>query len=135
MQWLFDIIEEKMEAAGFIKNSYVDRGDHDVSDWVLSDFIVDGAEHDIDLSEHIPAKAKAANLHVVASTTVITDTFYLRPASHPATFGACTMRPQVASHTYCVRRAFGHDADGIYTYRFTGTGWLALKINVKGWWL
>jgi len=131
MQWLIDLI---IEAIG-IPPTYITRGPHAASDWDLNDLIVDGADHDLDMSALVPAGASAVNLHIVGTTNTIADIFYLRPKSVPVIFGSCTLRPQVAAHAYCVRRAWAVDADRIMTYKFSGVGWTYWKLNVKGWWL
>lgn len=135
MQWLFDIVEEMMEAAGFLKAAYIDRGTHPASDFVLGDLVVDGVFHDLDLSSIVPVGAKGVNIHIPAKSTVITDVFYLKPKSHPVTFASCTIRPQIANHITCIRRAFAIDSDRIMEYRFTGVGWNYIRLTVKGWWL
>lgn len=135
MQWLIDLIAEKVIETIGVPPCYIDRGDHGPIDWDITSMIVDGADHDLDMSSIIPAGATAVNLHLVGASTTITDIFLLRPKSHPRVFGSCTIRPQIAGHDFGERRVVGVDPDRIMTYKFTGVGWTNLKINVKGWWL
>lgn len=135
MQWLIDLVAQRVIDTIGIPPTYVDRGEHSGHDWLLGDLTVDGSWHDIDMSLLVPAGAKGVNLHSVCVTSVITDIFYLKPKSHGTVFGSCTLRPQVINHSFCVRRAFAIDSDRVMEYRFIGSGFSLFQMSVKGWWL
>jgi uncharacterized protein YutD len=125
MQWLFNIIEEKMEAAGFLKTGYVARGDHSTYDFLIGDFTIDNQWYDLDLSGIVPANAQAVHLHFIGQSNTIEVVARLRAKYETYTKARCVLRPQVA----------GIRTDGLLNYQITVGDWTDLKLTVRGWWL
>jgi len=135
MQWLFDIIEEIMEAAGFLKTSYVDRGTYVGADWNQNDFTFDNTWRELDLSAIVPAGAKAVCLRLRFGCDDISWRIRLRPKGTTSHLHTCVQGTQIANVTIGANPCLGCDADRKIEYRSTPTTNLEFFVNVRGWFL
>lgn len=146
MQWLFDIIEEMMEAAGFALQSwvqaqgylttgYIDRGPSLLNDWDENDLTQDGLWHTLDMSAVIPAGAKAVNLHYRGLDANVGRILFMRPAGDTTIVGTCFVRNQVANVAVGGWAATSISSDRKVEYKSLAPGYTTINFKVRGWWL
>lgn len=134
MQWLFDIIEEMMEAAGFIKHSYTDRGTYGPNDFENGDFTIDGAWHELDLSAIIPEGTTAVALRCGFHSDVVGWFCKLRKHGTEVNLRTSVGVQQVATIKRSFTTTVGVSEDRKIDYSFSPAANLAIGLLVRGWW-
>lgn len=134
MQWLIDIIQEWVQAQGYLTAGFVDRGDPAVPDFVITDLIKDDAWHEKKLSTIVPAGAKAVALNVLVIANAVTVKFEVRKKGNTNVTNISQMWPQVAFETVTADMIVACSEDRKIEYRADAIVWLSMDITVKGWW-
>lgn len=157
MQWLIDIIYEKMLAAGFatqifvfgqidlvkawvmawnfLQTSYVHRGDPIGHDFDKTDFITDYTWRTLDLSSLVPAGAKAVLLLNDIKDNTIGMTFFMRRNGQSYAKNNSGITTQVANHYFRGSVVVALDENRIIEYRASAGTWDFIFLTVRGWWL
>lgn len=135
MQWLIDIIQEWVQAQGYLTTGFVDRGDPLSHDYALGDFTKDGAWHDLNLSSIIPENAKGVALHVIGLANTTNASITLRKNGNTNDVNVSRLITVVAHEFHTADMIVALDTNRIIEYRITPVVWLALSATVKGWWL
>lgn len=132
MQWLIDIIAQKViDTIGIPPCYYILTG----SNYFLIDkFIVDGQEHEFDLSSLIPIGTTAINIQARAKSSDGNGIWFIRPpGSSP--LGSCHMRPQVANKDISIHSVVGMTESRSFMYKFYGDTWTSFALKVRGYFL
>lgn len=135
MQWLFDIVIAQMEAAGFLKTCFVDRGDPPIEDFVLVDFIRDSTWREFDLSAIVPAGASAVAMRVLFFNTIVGIHASFQTHGNVNNTNNSLINNLVANVVIVQDIVVPLDSDRKLDYWVDPGGWILLTVTVKGWWL
>lgn len=132
MQWLFDIILDMVESAGFLKSAFVDRGDPASVDFDTDDFTKDSGWHDLDLSAIVPAGAKAVVFHVILVGEDAT-TIYFRTKGNVNNFNMSTISAVFGFSAFRADMICPLNTDRFLSYNAGSVVCTILDFTVKGW--
>jgi len=135
MQWLIDIIKDWIVAEGYLKSSYIDRGDPFITDFEAGDLTTDGQWHDLDLSAIVPAGAKAVVFRVYVMNTTAMSDFRMRKNGNSNAKNTSELYTQVGNIVYTADMIVSPDTNRIIEYTAFLFGWTTLSLTIKGWWL
>jgi len=146
MQWLIDIIKEyiatlkfttllEVEAQGYIKTSYVDRGDYPDWDFTYFNFVKDGQFHDLDLSTIVPAGAKAVHMLVWFKSSSVQKNVWFRKKGNVAAFNMAMSYTQIADFNITNDIIVCLDSNRKIQYNMSSSGVSEIRVIVRGWWL
>lgn len=135
MQWLIDIIKAWIVAEGYIKTSFVDRGDPAAWDYTLNDFTRDAAWHDLDLSGIVPAGAKAIAVFMKIKSNVVGSNLRLRTNGNVNTSNLTELKTQVANVIISFDVVTIPDGNRVVEYYASLAVWTDISLIVKGWWV
>lgn len=135
MQWLIDILAERVIATIGIPPVYIDRGDPAIDDFTFPDFTVDNAWHDLDLSAIVPEGAKAVQFHAEVRAPIIGDTFALRKNGNVNAANINLLVIQVGDVVIAQNLASALDTNRFIEYRVINPLTQVIILTVKGWWL
>lgn len=135
MQWLIDIVQEWIVAEGYIKTSFVNRGDAGAPDFVVANFTRDGAWHDLDLSGIIPAGATAAAAALFIRANVTANTIRFTPSDFAGDDNRTNIITQAAGVSIEQDITLVLNSDRKVRYKATAGNWTAIQLTIKGWWL
>lgn len=135
MQWLIDIVKEWIVAEGYIKTSFVDRGDPAAWDFIVGNFTRDAAWHDLDLSGIVPAGAKAVAVFGKITTDAVGSVFRLRKNGNANAFNLTELRTTVANVSASYDIITIPDANRVIEYYASVANWFDISLVVKGWWV
>lgn len=113
---------------------FVDRGDPADYDYAKEDLTIDGAWHDMDLSEIVPEKAKAVFIIGHLQGNGIDWTIMLRKNGNTNEVvhgGMETIRANVERHRSSI---VALDNNRVIEYKIDDQNWDTLDLAVKGWW-
>lgn len=113
---------------------YVDRGDPADYDYVKEDLTIDGAWHDLDLSEIVSEKAKAVFIvgHLMGNGIDWTIMFRKKGNANEVVHGGMeTIRALVERHRSLI---VALDDNRFIQYKADNQAWDTLSLAVKGWW-
>lgn len=135
MQWLIDLIAEKVIAQIGIPPVYIHRGDPTAWDYLVGAFIRDLQWHPLDLSHIVPTGASAVNLRCFSFTSIVNPIIMF--ARHTITHGYNLHHHQTPIAQLGSNSTFtiGIDPDRLIQYAIADTGIIALDLIVCGWWL
>lgn len=122
------------EAMKGLVEMYVDRGDPAVYDFAKEDLTKDGAWHDLDLSNIVPAGAKAVLLvgHVEGNGSDWTIRFRKNGNTNEINHGGMeTLRPNVER---CRMMDVAVDTNRVVEYNADNQAWATLDLAVRAWW-
>jgi len=134
MQWLINAIKEWVLEQGYLTAGYVDRGDPATQDYAAGDLTKDGAWHDLDLSAIVPAGAKAVLFSARLRNTGTTKWLQLRKNGNANSWNVAIALTQVAVLYYDADLVVPVDTDRKINYATSSTGWIDIRLTVKGWW-
>lgn len=134
MQWLIDIIAEKVIAEIGIPPVYIERPTGTVDFQKGAPLITDNAWHELDLSSIIGEGAKAVLFHLRGSSSDISGCVRLKNKSQAGIATHCTLRLQIAGHSIAGHYIIAVGADRIIEYKIENIVWTLLILTVKGWW-
>lgn len=133
MQWIINIIMEMIEAAGYIKAAYVNRGAPALWDFATGDFTKDGAFHDLDLSSIVPAGAKAVHCRLyIRAGTVAAQALFAKKGDG-ASKNLTQAFIQVSLVKYSVDFFCALDENRFIEYKFDNITWTSINLCVRGW--
>lgn len=135
MQWLIDIVKEWIQAQGYLTHSFVDRGDPGPQDFETENFTTDGAWHDLDLSDIIPAGTKAVALRIGIMDNEIGSYIQLRTKGNTFTTNSSGFETQIADIAIAGDFIQHPDSSRLLQYRTINRVFTLIQITVKGWWL
>jgi len=135
MQWLIDIVLEKVAEAGYLTNSYIDRGTTNQPDFSLGDFIGDLSWNDLDLSAIVPEGAKAVAFTMSGMGTFASSVARFRKKGNLYSFNSTSFATPVSDIEDYGDCMCGISADRKIQYNLLDVGWDDLYLTVKGWWL
>lgn len=135
MQWLIDIIAQKVIDTIGLPPTFIKRGDPPVPDFILGDFIIDGANHPLDLSSIIPSGAKAVLFHLWIRSDDAQSKCFFRPKGNVNYQDASWADTQVATIVFKNDLVCPLPSSRVLEYRFYVNGWTWISFVVKGWWL
>jgi len=134
IEWLIDIIKEWVGAQGFLQTGFVDRGDPAANDFTITNFIRDGAWHDLDLSGIIPENVKAVAISFAGYNTEASKHVWMKTKGNIKDFNKSQFFTQTAGLVFTGDMIVAPNENGIIEYQIESTGWLYINITVKGWW-
>jgi len=135
MQWLIDIVLEKVAEVGYLTTSYVDRGGTDSPDFSLGDFIGDLSWNDLDLSAIVPEGAKAVAFSMAGMGSWASSAAKFRKKGNTYGFNVTSFVTPVADIEHSGDCMCGISADRKIQYNLLDVGWDDFYLTVKGWWL
>lgn len=135
MQWLLDIVLEMVANAGFIKTSFVDRGDPANEDFDQGDLTIDFMWHELDLSAIVPSGASAIALRVLLLNTGIGQEIICKKHGNINFYNVGTVITQVANTIIEATLIIPVDESRKIDYVVWVGGWLGIDLTVLGWWL
>lgn len=116
-----------------VRPGTVNRGDAAAQDFVKTDFIRDGAIHDLDLSSIIPKNVKVVYVVVKIVATTANQIFAVRTKGHSNWHNQSQARTTVANVGSFYDLQLFPDKDGFCEYYATTGITGALNLTVKGW--
>lgn len=133
MQWLIDIVAEKVIAEIGIPPCWIQRPDFDGNDFLKEALTIDNAWHELDVSAIVPAGASAAHFHIKVDANTIGGVIYMRPRGRSEFTGTCKVRPQVAGQPIAYFPTVGLDSSRIIEYRISSAVWVLINIKIEAW--
>jgi len=122
-----------MEAAGFLKAAYIDRGQFS-GEWAdISANLNDGEWHVMDFSSVVPANAKAVVIRLRADNNNAGEKIEMHKYGITPHVGHCVFSAQVAGITNRSFIVMGVDTAGRIEYRGFGGVWTGAAISLRGW--
>lgn len=105
-------------------------------DFMIGDFTVDQAWHNLDLGGIVPNNASGIFFHIIGKSNAITPTsiFDMKPVDDDSTEAYCKNRPQVANVSFTIFPVVGCTNTRVMQYRFRNNSFTTLNVTVKGWW-
>lgn len=134
MQWLIDIIKDWIGVRGNLPAGYVNRGDPGAYDFVIGNFTVDNAWHELDLSAIVPEHATAVDLFVLGANVSSAKELIFRRHDNTNRFAIDGIRTVIAGLTEYANPVISLDETRIIEYMATTPAWAAISLAVKGWW-
>ncbi|GAH79786.1 unnamed protein product [marine sediment metagenome] len=135
MQWLIDLVAERVIETIGIPPTFIDRGDPITHDYDREDLELDFNWHDINLSAIVPTGAKAVALYTYIATTAAQKSIQFRKKSNTHTENISRIETQAGNLTIPADLIVACDENQIIQYKATIGVWLILIITIKGWWL
>jgi len=133
MQWLIDIIAQRVIETIGIPPVYIDRGDPSSYDYTQADLITNGQWYDLNLSGIVPANAKAVVLKVVVKDESVGIGISLRKNSNTRTCNAPSVTTQAANIYNVSSLIVACDENRVIEYLAANTTWDTINILVAGW--
>ena len=135
MQWLIDLIAEKVIAEIGVPPCYIDRGDDGSYDFTLANLTLDGPFHDLDVSGIVPEGATAVLFSFWGDSTDVPLSFVIQRKGGDAGGQEWRVTTQIAHVPVSHDGVVVCPDDRILEYRGTGFVWDFVGVRVKGWWL
>lgn len=134
MQWLINLVAEKVIAEIGIPPCYIERPTGSVDFEKDTHLITDDAWHELDISSIVGVGAKAVLFHLRGESNDISGCVRLKNKSQAGFATHCTLRLQVAGHPIAGHYVVAVGADRIIEYKIENIVWIMLLLTVKGWW-
>jgi len=112
---------------------YIDRGDIEANDYLITDLTVDAAWHDLDLSAIIPKGTVLCMLLVSLNSSVLSKMMKFRTKGDSGTYNAPLVMSSVINQTFYTSLVVHPDSDGIVEYFLSTGGIISITIIVQGW--
>lgn len=113
---------------------FIDRGDPSGYDFILSDFILDGAWHDLDLSGIIPVGVKAVLVRTEIRANTAGKTMTFRKKGNINNYNTNILRTQVGGVVNNIDMVVIPNTDRVIQYAAVVATWTRLLVVIKGWW-
>lgn len=135
MQWLIDLVAERVIATIGIPPTYIDRGDPAAIDYTVGDFTRDDTWRELDLSAIVPEGATAVALTLVFNYGATNRHAYFRKNGNANDIIFTGLTNPVATLDYIGDLVCAVSSDRKIDYKIsTGIG-MVVNLSVKGWWL
>lgn len=131
MQWFIDLVKELIHG----QLGYFDRGDPASQDFTKTDFTLDLAWHELDLSGIVPVGTKAVSLIVMIRSGTLYKQIQLRKAGNVNAIARGVSVVFGANVTIFQDIVCSVSADRKIEYLCSTEPVTTLNISVKGWWL
>lgn len=135
MQWLIDIVYEKVMAKIAGPPFYVDRGDPTWWDFTDPNFIEDGAWHILDLSNIVPARARAVHFRLACISPTIGGLAYFRRAGNTNDINSAVCSSYAGSVSTDRSYIVALDSSRHIEYKVIVVDLLIFGFTIRGWWL
>lgn len=135
MQWLIDIVAQRVIDTIGIPPTYIWRGQRAFADWTIAFFDTDATWYEWDMSAIVPAGATAVLLRVVMSADVADALFELKNFDMASVFFVDCLRTQVANQVFTYLLPMSINADRKLKYWAENVNWTTISVAVEGWWL
>lgn len=135
MQWLINIIQEWVQAQGYLTACFVDRGNALDYDWKLGDFTTDNNWHDLDVWFAVPTNAKGILLECKIKTNIIGSNVQLRSNAYASSYNIAALIAQVAGVRVANNMIVAHAGDQLIEYRASNVIWADIFLTIRGYWL
>ena len=135
MQWLIDIVYEKVMKAIGGPPFYVYRGDPFLWDFTGATFTKDAAWHVLDLSGIVPAGATAVHFRFAAVSTIVAPAIYFRRGGQTNVLNMDNFKcyvTGVGTDRSCI---VALDTNRHIEYFVAAAGAIVIGLVVRGWWL
>ncbi|MBA7611857.1 hypothetical protein ES703_19088 [subsurface metagenome] len=134
MQWLINLVAERVIATIGIPPTYIDRGDVEFADWNRDDLTIDGAWHELDVSAIVPANASAILFNMWMEDGVVHQFAGLRKSGRVYAWMEWGGWTQVGGAVVQQGIIVPTSPNGKVEYLVhTGMDWIFF--TVRGWWL
>lgn len=114
---------------------YVDRGDNITDDFTTSDFIRDGAYHELDLSGFIPFGTKLISITGYLRNSAANKAFRFGETSHISNKNIHVDFTQNANQLMGFHYDIIPDENRRIRYQFDNANFLVVILNIRGWWV
>lgn len=135
MQWLINLVAEKVIAEIGVPPCYIDRGDFTGEFASINAGLNDGLWHEIDFSSIVPANAKAVVIRLRAENTVAGESIQVQPKDTLKDVpGHCAFSIPSADITNRTWMVIGLSTDLKIIYNATSLGvWSNSGVSLRGW--
>lgn len=134
MQWLIDLVAERVIATIGIPPVFVYRGNYGLYDFHAPTLIADSNWHELDLSGLVPEKAKCVLLHAKMKSDTIGGKLRFRPLGDTNSLFRCNLRTQVANIEIGAYIPAPLGTGRKIEYQYSDATFDARYITVMGWW-
>lgn len=114
-------------------HKYVDRGDIETVDYLITDFTKDGAWHDLDLSSKIPVNAVMVYMLVAIKSNTVNHFVKFRTNGFVNAFNLVSFYTQVIDVYNYINVFIKPDVNGIIEYKSTIDETGELAVTILGW--
>lgn len=134
-EWVIDILQEWADARFLQPPIYVHRGDPGAWDFLIGDFTINDAWHELDLSGIVPANTSAVHLLVTINNTGVGKLIQFRHTSqvNVNNVASCKLKVAGISDWFDIVQAL--DTNRKIDYYVISGGWTFIGIVARGWWL
>ncbi len=122
------------EAMKGLIGMYVDRGDPAAYDFVTSNFTLDAAWHNLDLSALITLGAKAVLLDFDYKNTSANRHIALKKGGQTNDFNHAQVHTRVAAQDDHASMICAVGPNRIIQYNIDAVGWTYVNMTLRGWW-
>lgn len=133
MQWLIDIIAEKVINEIGIPPVFINRGDPTPADFEETDLTQDNNWHELDLSGIIPENAKGVIIASVLLAQQASSSFQLRRAGNVNNNAVSGSVTQVANQVMLQTFTVPLSDDRKLEYNAEAANWFVLNLTVTAW--
>lgn len=134
MQWLIDLVAEKVIAEIGIPPVYIDRGDPVDFDWNHTTLILDNNWHTLDLSGIVDPNAKAVLIRGFMESSVALRTIIFRRHGITNEPLQSIMSTQVANLPNYLQKVVALSTDLKIEYKARTGPWNFFFLVISGWW-
>lgn len=138
MQWLINLVAERVINTIGVPPCYIDRGDPAIVDFIIGAFTTDGNWHELDLSAIVPENAKAISATVNLKAGNVLSEFGIRIHGNANDESRSRAIIQVADLLFAADFICGVNTDRKIDYKSTPdflSIWGIIDLTIKGWWL
>ncbi|MBA7611862.1 hypothetical protein ES703_19093 [subsurface metagenome] len=135
MQWLINLVAERVIATIGIPPVYIDRGDPAAVDYTDATLTRNAAWHELDLSAIVPAGAKAVSLNLKFRSNLVSLEGWFRKNGNANTAAIAGVETAVAGVNVYGDLTVALDSDRKINYLFGAGGLDVISLTIKGWWL
>lgn len=129
MQWLIDLVLDKIRADGLATN----RGNAATFDFELADLTADGATHLLDLSSILPANVTVAFMNIqMQSLAVPCYALFFTPGQADV-WNRAQIQTTVANVVHHAGLNLWVDSDRVIAYRLSPANINWLRATIQGW--
>lgn len=114
-------------------SAWNDRGDITPLDFDHDDLVIDGAEHDLDLSGIVGSQACLVLIRIRADCAVVGPNIYFKTKGNTYINNAARIYSKVLNTTHSRDIWVYTDATGKVTYKFSTNEWSTVYITIGGW--
>lgn len=132
---IIDIIQEWVQAQGYLTAAFIDRGDPAADDFTQAVLTTDGFYNSLDLSGIIPANAKAVLLTLIVKDNLIGQVIKLRKKGNVNDKNFSIIYTLIANTRNTGDFTVALDNNRTIQYLASAVVWDEIIIKIRGWWL